>query len=254
MSGPAVPQMHIFDTPEAAGQALARLTAEQSAAAVARRGWFNVALSGGSMPRLLFPPLVSPPYVQQVDWSRWRLFWADERYTPLHHADSNFRLAREYLLSQVRIPAEQVFPIDDSFDLDVTARLYHDLLVQVLEAPPGQPPRFDMVLLGMGEDGHTASLFPGHPLLQESTRWAAFLTDSPKPPPERVTLTLPVLNHARCVAFLATGAGKADTLARVLHPSKPDTTLPAALVRPADGELHWFIDRAAAAKLDSIPD
>ena len=123
---------------------------------------------------------------------------------------------------------------------------------QLFQPAPGHPPRFDLILLGLGEDGHTASLFPQHPLLAEKSRWVAPIFDSPKPPPERITLTLPVINQARQVAFVTAGAGKADILAQVLAAEEPAENIPARLVRPTGGDLFWFVDEAAATKLNRL--
>lgn len=243
-------KLQIFSSKEELGQAVASLVARLSAQAIHDRACFTVALSGGSLPKIVGPALASEPWRSQIDWSAWRLFWADERCVPLDHPDSNFRLARQYLFNQVKIPVAQIYPLDDSFEPDITAKAYEAVLKQQFQPKPGRPPRFDLILLGIGEDGHTASLFPRHPLLEESTRWVAPLFDSPKPPPERITLTLPVINQARHVAFVTAGAGKADILAQVLAPDNPAEKLPVQLVRPTAGELFWFVDEAAAAKLN----
>ena len=194
--------LQIHSSKEELGQAVADLVARLSAQAVNDRGRFTVALSGGSLPKIVCPPLVNEPRRSQIDWAAWHVFWADERGVPLDHPDSNFRLARQQLLDQVKIPVAQIYPIDDSFEPDITAKAYEAVLEQLFRPAPGRPPQFDLILLGMGEDGHTASLFPGHPLLNERSRWAAPVFDSPKPPPERITLTLPVINQARQVAFV----------------------------------------------------
>jgi len=246
-------ELYVFASTQELGEAAATHVARLSAESIAERGRFTVALSGGSLPKLLCPPLTSEPLGSQIDWPAWHVFWADERLVPLNHADSNFRLAREYLFDQVNIPVAQVYPVDDSFDPPVTADAYQAVLSQVFEPSPGQPPRFDLILLGMGEDGHTASLFPHHRLLDESNRWVAALTDSPKPPPERITLTLPVLNNARNVAFISAGSSKAGVLARVLQGDAPPGELPAQMVRPGRGNLAWFVDNAAAAGLSQNP-
>jgi len=164
---------------------------------------------------------------------------------PPTHADSNFRLARETLLDRVPIPPEQIFPLDTALPATEAARKYQ----RIIETTVGNPPKFDAILLGMGPDGHTASLFPGHPLLAETARRVAPVFDSPKPPPERVTLTLPELNRARCVFFIVTGAGKADILPRVLSPSPNETPLPAAMVHPPKNAVRWYLDAAAAGKI-----
>jgi 6-phosphogluconolactonase len=242
--------LQILSTKEELGQAVASLVARLSAQAVSDRGRFTVALSGGSLPKIVCPPLVSEPWRSQIDWPAWHVFWADERCVPHDHPDSNYYLARQQLFDQVKIPAAQIYPIDGSFEPEITAKAYEAVLKQFFKPEPGRPPRFDLILLGMGEDGHTASLFPRHLLLDETTRWVAPVFDSPKPPPERITLTLPVINQARHVAFVTAGAGKADVLAQMLASDELAEKLPAQLVRPTEGELFWLIDEAAAAKLN----
>ena len=241
----------IFSTPQALGEAAANYVSQVSARAVTERGRFCVALSGGSLPKLLGPPLAAQPRRSQIEWSAWHVFWADERCVPLAHAESNYRLAREYLFEQVPIPPDQIYAIDDTLPPGPAAEAYQGLLRQLFQPGPGEIPRFDLILLGMGEDGHTASLFPGHPLLTETERWVAPISDSPKPPPERITLTLPLINQARQIAILAAGPGKAAALSQVFGSTAGDPTLPVQRVHPAaEGELVWFVDRAAAMQLD----
>ena len=233
---------HIFRTSQQMGQAAAEHVAYLCAQAVGERGRFTVAVSGGSLPKLLFPPMVSEPIRSQINWSKWHVFWADERCVSLTDPDSNYRLTREYLFDHVEIPPTQIVPINDTLDPATAAANYQKKLAQVFAPLSGQLPRFDLILLGMGEDGHTASLFPNHPLLREKERWVTPIFDSPKPPPERITLTLPVINQARQVVFIAAGAGKAEALSAII---KGNSDLPAALVQPTNGELHWFVDDAA---------
>ncbi|GIK41847.1 MAG: 6-phosphogluconolactonase [Chloroflexota bacterium] len=255
-------ELHIFPNPVQLGQAAAAHVAQLSAEAIAARGRFTVALSGGSLPQVLGPALVK----QATDWSAWHVFWADERCVPLTHPDSNYFLAQQYVFDHVLIPPGQIHAPDTSLDPAQTAAAYQSTLAQVFanqssnhptfepKAPYGQPsnlpppplPQFDLILLGMGEDGHTASLFPGHPLLQETGRWVVPIFDSPKPPQQRITLTLPVLNNARQVAFIAAGAGKAAILPQVFAAG---SILPAHRIQPTSGHLHWFVDEAAAANL-----
>lgn len=243
-------KVHILPDEPALGRAAANYVAHLSAQAIAGRGRFTVALSGGSLPRLVGPALAAEPNRSQIDWSGWHVFWADERLVPLDHFDSNFRLARQFLFNLVSIPVAQIYPLDDSFEPAATALAYQTLLAQLFQPAAGQPPRFDLVLLGLGEDGHTASLFPHHPLLSETSRWVAPILDSPKPPPERITLTLPVINQARAVVFVAAGSSKAGILAQLLETEAPTGALPAQLVRPSNGELVWFADEAAATRLN----
>jgi 6-phosphogluconolactonase len=249
--------LNIFANLEQLGQAAAAYVAELAAEAITDRGRFTIALSGGSLPQLLGPALAH----QATDWSAWHVFWADERCVPLTHPDSNYFLAQQYLFDHASIPPGHIHTPDTSLDPAQTATAYQTMLAQLfavkpptpqpddpLLEPPAPPvlPQFDLILLGLGEDGHTASLFPGHALLQETEHWVAPIFDSPKPPPRRITLTLPVLNNARQVAFITAGAAKAAILPQVFEPG---STLPAHLVRPTSGHLHWFVDEAAAAQL-----
>jgi len=180
------------------------------------------------------------------------VYYADERVVPLDHPDSNHKLCQTEFYSKTGIPSSNIHPIDTSLldDLEELADSYEQqLITQFAAKDSARFPIFDLILLGMGPDGHTASLFPGHELLQESDRWIAYIEDSPKPPPQRVTMTLPVLNHAVNVAFVAAGEGKQDTLHTVLD--NPEEGLPSSRVRPvASGHLYWFTDDAASKKTE----
>lgn len=262
--------LHVFPNPQELGQVVAAHITQLAVEAIAAQGHFIVALSGGSLPKIIGPALAAEPFRSQIDWSAWHVCWADERCVPQTHPDSNYVIAKEYLFDRVPIPPGQIYNPDTSLNPTQTAAAYQSTLAYLfnLQAkrlitnyqlpittrsvhsstpPPSNLPRFDLILLGMGEDGHTASLFPGHPLLNETERWVAPIFDSPKPPPERITLTLPVINQARHVVFITAGAGKADALAEIFGVA--ESRLPAKLVQPAAGELHWFVDEAAAARL-----
>ena len=179
------------------------------------------------------------------------VYYVDERVVPLDHADSNHRACVETLFSKVPIPQEQIHPIDESLldDLEELSDSYEkELIKEFAQKDSARFPIFDLILLGMGPDGHTASLFPGHELLAEDDRWVAYLEDSPKPPPKRITLTFPVINHASRIVFVAAGGEKADTLKVILD--DPEAGLPAARVKPVfPGQLYWFTDDAAARKV-----
>jgi 6-phosphogluconolactonase len=235
----------IFQTTAQLGQTAAELLADAAAQAVTERGRFTVAISGGSLPGIIAPPLLAEPLRSRLPWAACHLFFADERCVPLDHPDSNYRLVREQLLAHAPIPPAQIHPINPALSPEAAAADYADQLRHTFGDAP-TPPRFDALLLGMGPDGHTASLFPGHSLLTEQSRWVAAITNSPKPPPERITLTLPLLNAGRQVIFIATGSSKAERLPQVLQ---PESTLPAGMVRPAAGQLHWLVDAAAAVNL-----
>lgn len=240
--------LNIFTSHDALRRAIAAQVAACAATAIAQRGRFTVAFSGGSLPGLVCPPLVNE-FADQIDWSAWQLFLVDERCVPLDHQESNYRLLREALLEHAPIPPQQVYPVAVTRDPAAAAQDYTTKLTAVFGVD--QLPRFDLVLLGMGPDGHTASLFPDHILLTEKDRWVAPIWDAPKPPPQRVTLTLPVLNAARQVSFVVTGANKAAMLAPVLN-GPPTAARPAGLVRPTHGAIDWFLDGDAAAQLSEM--
>jgi 6-phosphogluconolactonase len=236
----------VDDAEELAGAAAAEFLA-QGEAAIARQGRFSVALSGGSTPARLYTLLASKRRGgHHMPWAKVHVFWGDERVVPPNHPDSNFRAAREALLARVPIPQANVHRIrTEARTPSAAAALYEQELRNFFAVPVGQFPRFDLVLLGLGADGHTASLFPGSEALREPTR----LVVAPmvaKLGMHRITLTLPVINNARAVMFLVSGGQKAGTLARALEGGERGAELPAQLVRPRDGTVLWLVDRAAA--------
>lgn len=250
--GPAVngsPKITICPTREDLSLAAARHVARLAAQATEKRHSFTVALSGGSLMEILGPRLAADPLRAQVDWSVWHVFWADERLAPPASPESNQEAANRLLFRYVSIPHDRIHTLDDTLGAVEAAEAYESALRKVFRPEPGRLPRFDLILLGIGEDGHTASLFPGSPLLRETRRWAAPVFDAPKPPPVRVTLTLPVINSARHVVFVAAGPGKRSILAQVLGPGLRRPRLPAERVSPIDGDLQWFVDEAAAGTL-----
>jgi len=218
--------------PAELAESAARWTAERITAAVVARRSCYLALAGGETPRGCYERLAQPPYRDGLPWRSVFVYWSDERQVPLDDPASNYAMAKAALLDQVPIPPEQVFPV------------VRDPLPALLRLPTDHTgiPRFDVIHLGMGEDGHTASLFPGSLALQERQAFVYYVHDAPKPPPERVTLTLPVINAARAVLFVVQGVSKREALARVLQ---RDPALPASLVQPDDGELEFIVDRAA---------
>ncbi|XP_007533289.1 6-phosphogluconolactonase [Erinaceus europaeus] len=249
MAAPGPGLVSVFSSPQELGASLAQLVAERAAGCLAgSRGRFALGLSGGSLVSLLARELPAATASAGPDaLARWTLGFCDERLVPFEHAESTYGLYRTQLLSQLPVPASQVLTIDPQLSVEAAAEDYAQKLRQAFQGD--SVPVFDLLILGVGPDGHTCSLFPGHPLLQERERTVAPIRDSPKPPPERVTLTLPVLNAARTVVFVATGEGKAAVLKRILEAREP---LPAALVQPHTGELRWFLDEAAA-RLLSLP-
>jgi len=239
-------KIFIFPRSKEVAKALVAHVLQAAAEAATDRQRFTLALSGGSAMTLLAEGLRSIPPSTPVDWAAWQIYWADERCVPKTDSDSNFAAAQEGWLSETPIPRDQVHSIDDTLSPADAARAYAVCLAEVFQPAPGTFPQFDLILLGVGEDGHTASLFPGDPALEETERWVVPVFNSPKPPPNRITLTLPVLNHARQIAVVATGSGKAAAMARVrgMNVSKP--LLPIQQIHPQEGEVRWFMDSAAA--------
>jgi 6-phosphogluconolactonase len=200
-----------------------------------------ISLSGGSTPRRLYQLLAEPPFREAMPWDRVHWFWGDERFVPQDHPDSNYRMVREALLSRAPIPAANIHPVETSGDAAAAARAYERTLKSYYGVETLDParPLFDIELLGLGPDGHTASLFPGTKVLEERQRWVAEVVGAK--PEERITLTYPVLESSRHTAFLAAGADKREPLARVLA---HDRELPAARLQPV-GDLVWFVDEQA---------
>lgn len=241
--------MHIAVYPDTntlsqqAAQFIVRLANES----IVTRGRFSIALSGGSTPKVLYGLLGSEPYRDQIDWSKVDIFWSDERCVPPDSADSNYRMAREVLLSRVPLSPQQVHRmLADQPDRDAAAQAYTHEMRQSFGT--GDIPHFDLIQLGMGPEGHTASLFPHQSSLHEQQRLVMYV-NVPKPPPPRLTFTPPILNAARHVLFLVTGAEKADAVQAVLEGDYNPEEYPAQIVRPASGEVVWMLDEAAAGKL-----
>jgi 6-phosphogluconolactonase len=215
---------------------------------IAHRGRFLLALSGGSTPRPLYELLASRPFATRIDWPRVHMFWGDERCVPPDQPESNYRMAREALLDHVPLPPANVHRIRGEDKPTEAAAAYAESLGAFFGSRDSSPTEsFDLVLLGMGADGHTASLFPGSAAAKESRRWVV-ATPGPEPGSWRVSLTPVLLNASENVTFLVTGADKAERLKDVLEGGQPDL-LPAQLIRPTHGALHWMIDAAAAARL-----
>jgi 6-phosphogluconolactonase len=231
-----------FDVQNSADDLAAHVADWLIARVAAADGPFRIALSGGSTPKRLFALLAQPGRAARMQWPKLHLFWGDERYVPYDSPDSNYGEARRILLDHVAIPRAQVHPFPVGATPDVAAANYAKLLQAEYGAAVLDPARpfFDLNFLGLGEDGHTASLIPGQPVLRERSLWAAAVGQGR--PEVRLTLTYPVLESARTVAFLVAGSGKADIL-RTLRAGTAD--VPAARLKP-QGETIWFVDRAAA--------
>lgn len=234
--------VHIHKDPAAMAERAAHIFAASCEEAIAERGIFRVALSGGRTPVHLFRLLSRPDWVERLPWEQISLFWVDERCVEPDHADSNFGMARKELLANV--PATHFFRMKGEDDPEEAARNYEKLLRREFELRPGELPRFDLMLMGMGEDGHTASIFPDSPLLAEKERLVSDVY-VPKLKSDRLTLTLPVINNSRCCMFMVTGADKHELLEKVLNVLM-EPELPAQMVRPPIGDLIWIMDEAAA--------
>jgi 6-phosphogluconolactonase len=241
-------ELRRLTTPQDLFQAAADEVLRAATSAIAQCGRFTIALSGGSTPRNLYT-LIAANASASLPWDQMFFFWGDERHVPPDDPDSNYRMAKEALLSRVSIPSANIFRIpSENPDAAAAAESYERTLRKFFAVAPGEFPRFDLILLGMGPDGHAASLFPETSALQEKSRlvvanWVEKLKTS------RITITLPVLNAARCVAFLVSGTDKAAVLHEVLEGNAPPEKYPSKLVQPSEGKLIWFVDRAAASEL-----
>ncbi len=240
-------EVETFSSLEALSRHAAAVFAALARASVERQGYFAAALSGGSTPRRLYEILAEK--AGEVPWPKVHLFQVDERAVPPSDAESNFRMIREALLDRVPQAAENFHRMEaERRDREAAARDYSRRLASVLQATKLGLPRLDLILLGMGNDGHTASLFPGSAALKEREAWVCQGFNAALKS-HRLTLTLPVLNAAADVIFLVAGADKAETLRRVLSAPDPSHPLPAQLVQPTRGRVRWFVDEAAASRL-----
>lgn len=237
--------IRICDDLEALSHATAELFTAEARQAVTDHGRFSVALSGGDTPRRTYELLAQEPFRAQVPWQNTHIFWGDERCVPANDLRSNARMAHQALLDNVPIPQHQVHPMVCDRSPQVAAAEYEALLRDFFA--DGRP-RFDLILLGLGENGHTASLFPGTSVLDEQQRWVAdvYLAEEGL---HRLTLTPAALNQAALVVFLVSGYVKASILRKVFEDTQDPSDIPARLIKPAHGELLWLVDRDAARLL-----
>lgn len=236
----------IFETAEQLAVAAAERFLERAAELHRGLAQFSVALAGGNTPRRVYELLGSDRFKNRIEWSRVHLFFGDERCVPPDHPDSNYRMAVESLISHVPIPVTNVHRIIGEGEANENARAYEN---ELREFFAGQSwPRFDLVLLGMGDDGHTASLFPDSQALRETSRWVV-PTRNEQVGQDRITLTIPVFNHARHVTFLVAGKKKAQRLKEVLRPEPESKELPVQAIAPIKGTLEWLVDSEAASLL-----
>ena len=234
----------IFEDRKGLSRAVARALVDASQRATRARGRFALALAGGSTPALLYE-ILATEHRDQIPWAQTHLFWSDERYVPSDHRDSNYRMVRETLLDSVPLAAENVHAPDTAAGSPDESAARYERTIRDFYAP--KEPGLDWILLGLGEDGHIASLFPGAPALEETQHLVVAVTDSPKPPPVRVTMTLPLINGSREVHFLVSGESKRAALAGSRGGGTGtggDARLPAQRVRR--DATFWWVDRDAA--------
>lgn len=240
----------LHTTAASATSGLTKMVVEAAEVAVKAKGVFTLVLSGGSLPSLL----AGLAGARGVQWDKWHVFYVDERNVPHGDADSTHRAVREALLSKVPIPEGQVHAIHEGLPVEQAATEYAGRLMALpasaLPRTADSFPVFDLILLGLGPDGHVASLFPNRPEVAETKAWVLPVKNSPKPPPERITMTLPVINSAKEVVFVALGEGKAEVVQRTLEVQALPGALPAQMVRPTAGRARWLLDVASAQKLD----
>ena len=250
-------ELHVYKDAEQLSQAVAKWMSDLIAETLKVNDRFTIALSGGSTPKLLHKILAAEPYKDQIDWSKLHIFWGDERAVPFEDSRNNAKMAYDTLLNFVSVPASQIHVMRTDIAPEAAALEYEKILHQYFDAVPGNsgganpailPNSFDLVLLGMGDDGHTLSLFPGTDIVHEEKAWAkAFFL--PAQDMYRITLTKTIANRAAHIAFLTTGPGKAHALKEVLKGAYNPDLYPSQEIKPVHGELHWFVDEAAAAQL-----
>ncbi len=242
-------EVHIYKNNDELSVAVAEWMVEYIVDTLKKKDRFTLVLSGGGTPQKLNGLLAASPYKEKIDWSRLHIFWGDERFVPYADERNNAKMAFDTLLDHVPVPASHIHRMKtENIIPEVAASEYAVVLQQYF--PPDVPPTptFDLVLLGMGDDGHTLSLFPGTHVMHEEDKWATslFLKQQDM---FRVTLTPPVVNRAVRIAFLVTGPGKAEALQQVIEGDYNPDKYPSQVIRPANGEVYWFLDKAAASGL-----
>lgn len=241
-------KLHIYKNKAELSESLASWMCEVIESTLKEQEYFTLVLSGGSTPQLLYKTLVSDKFKDKINWSRIHVFWGDERAVPYADDRNNAKMAHELLLNHVDIPANHVHimrtDIEPNFSTDAYRKMLHDFFDNTSTT-------FDLVLLGMGDDGHTLSLFPGSTMIEEHKHWVNSVYNSDQAM-YRITLMPEIINRAAKIAFMAEGEKKANMLQQVLQGSYEPSKYPAQIIKPADGELHWFVDEAAAKELHSF--
>ncbi|WP_341842922.1 6-phosphogluconolactonase [Chitinophaga caseinilytica] len=238
-------ELHIANSPQQLSENLAAFITQHIQETLQKQEIYTFALSGGNTPKALYALLAKEPYINMIEWRRVHFFWGDERAVPFEDARNNARMAYDVLLDKVGALPENIHVMRTDIEPEASAKAYEKTLHEYFD---GKENTFDLVLLGMGDDGHTLSLFPGLPIVHEKKAWVkAFWLEAQDM--YRITLTAPVTNLAACVVFMATGEGKALTLKSVIDGDPDPDKYPSQLIRPENGQLHWFVDEAAAGAL-----
>ena len=236
-------ELHIANDTKQLSQDLAAWLSDYIKDVLSKQDRFTFVLSGGSTPKQLYALLAESPYKEAIDWQKIHFFWGDERAVPFEDSRNNAKMCYDELLNKVPVNAANIHIMRTDIGPEESAVAYEKVLKEYFE---GAETTFDLVLLGMGDDGHTLSLFPGTEVIHEQNAWVtAFYLPSQEM--YRITLTAPIVNHAACVAFLAAGSGKAETLKHVLRGERNVDLYPSQIIQPIKGQLHWFVDEAAAA-------
>jgi 6-phosphogluconolactonase len=240
-------KLHIYPTSEALSEAAAKWIAEHITKTLKKKGRYTIALSGGNTPKELHKLLAASPFKEQIDWSKLHVFWGDERDVPFTDDRNNAKMAFDTLLNFVPVPKSQIYIMRTDISPDQSAQEYEKILRKYFDEND-QSQSFDLILLGMGDDGHTLSLFPGTSIIHEEKKWVmSFFLQSQNM--NRISLTRPIANRAAAIAFLTTGKNKAIALQEVLEGNYNPDLYPAQVINPTNGELHWFVDQAAASLL-----
>ena len=242
----AKPVLHVVDIAEELQTSVISMVESAATASIEDHGFFTLGVSGGSVAKILCQGLGKN---KALEFKQWKFLFCDERHVSFDNTESTYAYYKREFFDLVGIPASNVLIINPKVGVEEAAQDYIQKIRTIY--PGSELPRFDMLVLGMGPDGHTCSLFPGHPGLAEQSEIVIPITDSPKPPPSRITLTVPVLNVAKRILVIATGSSKADAVKACLEPEQGQLPLPAGLANPKQGELHWFLDSPASAKLAS---
>jgi 6-phosphogluconolactonase len=240
-------KLHIYDTKDQMSNQLASWMVELISETLKVREFFYLVLSGGETPKLLFQKLASAKYKDQINWKRIHIFWGDERVVPFNDERNNAKMAFDILINNTDIPASQVHIMRTDIEPNFAVDKYRVLLHNFFDSTPAS---FDLVLLGMGDDGHTLSLFPGSPAVKDKRHWVKFVYNEQQQM-YRITLMPRIVNKAAHIAFMVDGSKKAKVLQEVLEGEYLPEKFPAQIIKPVNGELHWFLDKAAAKELNT---